>query len=87
MEENQPKYCRQKREGKPDLAFVKLKGKKHYLGEYDTEARSRRFAWFAQPSGRRALASAVVAAAPRGISPPYTFDGRDWPFRAPAGSA
>ncbi len=32
-----PKYRRQRRKDRPDLAFVELNGRRHYLGQYDTE--------------------------------------------------
>ncbi len=36
-QDNSPKYRRQKRRGKGDLAFVEIAGRRHYLGAYDSD--------------------------------------------------
>lgn len=38
-----PKYQRQRRDGKPDLAYVRIEGRKVYLGEFDTEDSRRAY--------------------------------------------
>ena len=41
---NPPKYSRQKRKGRPDRAYVRIDGKKVYLGEYGSEESHAKYA-------------------------------------------
>ena len=38
-----PKYCRQRRKGRPDRAYVKIDGKRVYLGDYGTPESRRKY--------------------------------------------
>jgi integrase len=57
-----PGYRRQRRKGKPDLAFVEFDGQRHYLGTYDT------------PDSRRRYATIIAEWQAAGYSPPVEVD-------------
>jgi len=41
---NQPKYRKQKRAGRTDLAFVVIAGRRHYLGDWDSDESREQYA-------------------------------------------
>lgn len=58
-----PKYCRQKRTGRPDVAYVRINGRRHYLGLYDSPASREKYARLILPPEPEEPETPIVAPA------------------------